>query len=81
MRALLSYSFLRIAIFFAVLLVLGLTGLVHGFLLLLVAAAASALISLVTLSRLRSSMSTSLTRRVTSFRERLDEGTRAEDTD
>lgn len=81
MRALLSYSFLRIAIFFAVLLILGLSGLVHGFLLLLVAAAVSALVSLVTLSRLRSSMSTSITRRLGNFRERLDEGTRAEDTD
>jgi hypothetical protein len=81
MRALFSYSFLRIAIFFAVLLILGVTGLVHGFLLLLVAAAASALISLVTLSRLRSSMSSSLTKRISGFRERLDEGTRAEDID
>lgn len=80
MRALLSYSFLRIAIFFAALLILALAG-VHGFLLLLVAAAVSALVSLVTLSRLRDSMSASLTRRVTNFRERLDEGTKAEDVD
>jgi H+/gluconate symporter-like permease len=79
-RALLSYSFLRIAIFFVVLLVLALAG-VHGFLLLLVAAAASALVSLVTLSRLRNTMSASITRRMTNFRERLDEGTKAEDTD
>lgn len=80
MRALLSYSFLRIAIFFAALLILALAG-VHGFLLLLVAAAVSALVSLVTLSRLRDSMSASLTRRMTNFRERLDEGTKAEDID
>jgi Protein of unknown function (DUF4229) len=79
-RALLSYSFLRIAIFFAALLILALAG-VHGFLLVLVAAAISALVSLVTLSRLRSSMSASLTRRLTNFRERLDEGTKAEDID
>lgn len=80
MRALLSYSFLRIAIFFAALLILALAG-VHGFLLLLVAAAVSALVSLVTLSKLRDSMSASLTRRMTNFRERLDEGTKAEDID
>jgi hypothetical protein len=79
-RALLSYSFLRIAIFFAVLLILALAG-VHGFLLILIAAAASALVSLVTLSRFRNSMSVSLTRRMTNFHERLDEGTKAEDVD
>ncbi len=80
MRALLSYSFLRIAIFFAALLILALAG-VHGFLLILVAAAISALVSLVTLSRLRNSMSASLTKRLTNFHERLDEGTKAEDID
>jgi hypothetical protein len=79
-RALLSYSFLRIAIFFAALLILALAG-VHGFMLLLVAAAISALVSLVTLSRLRNTMSASLTRRLTNFNERLDEGTKAEDVD
>lgn len=80
MRALMSYSVLRIAIFFAVLLILALAG-VRGILLWLVAATVSALISLVALSRLRSSMSTSLTRRIGSFRQRLDEGTRSEDVD
>ncbi len=80
MRAMLSYSVLRIAIFFAVVLILALAG-VHGFLLLLVAAAVSALISLVVLSKLRNRMSTSLTKRLGNFRERLDEGTRAEDID
>lgn len=80
MRALMSYSVLRIAIFFAVLLILALAG-VHGFLLLLIAAAISALVSLVALSRLRSTMSSSLTKRMGSFRQRLDEGTKAEDID
>ncbi len=80
MRATFSYTVLRLAIFAAVVLILALAG-VHGFLLLLVAAAVSALISLVALSRLRSSMSASLTKRITRFRERLDEGTRAEDSD
>ena len=80
MRATLYYTLLRVLLFFAVAVVLALFG-VHGIMLLVVALAISALLSFVVLSRLRDRMSASLTRRVDRFHERLDEGTRAEDTD
>lgn len=80
MRATLSYTLLRVLLFFAVALVLALLG-VHGITLLAVALVISAILSLLLLSKLRNRMSASLTRRVDSFRSKLDQGTRAEDTD
>jgi hypothetical protein len=80
MRATLSYTVLRLLIFFAAALVLALFG-VHGITLLVVALVISALISLPLLSKLRDRMSTSLSGRVDRFQARLDEGTRAEDDD
>ena len=80
MRATLSYTLLRILIFFAALLILALFG-VHGITLLAVALVISSIVSLPLLSKLRDRMSVSLTGRMELFRSRLDEGTRAEDTD
>jgi small-conductance mechanosensitive channel len=80
MRATLSYTVLRLLLFFAAILVLYWIG-VGGFMLVILAALISALISYVVLSRYRDAMSTSLTGRLTRFRERLDEGTRSEDAD
>jgi small-conductance mechanosensitive channel len=80
MRATLSYTILRLLLFFAAILVLYWIG-VGGFMLVILAALISALISYVVLSRYRDAMSTSLTGRLTRFRERLDEGTRSEDVD
>jgi hypothetical protein len=75
-----SYTILRLLLFFAVLMVLYFVG-IGGIALVALAAVISALISFVVLSRLRDSMSTSLFTRMTRFRERLDEGTRSEDVD
>ncbi len=80
MRATLSYTVLRVLLFLAAALVLALFG-VHGITLLVVALVVSSIISLPLLSRLRDRMSTSLTGRLSRFRARLDEGTRAEDGD
>jgi len=75
-----SYTILRILIFFAAVLLLALFG-VHGFTLLIVAAMISAIVSLPLLNRQRDSMSRWLTGRVDRFRSRIDEGTRVEDRD
>jgi hypothetical protein len=80
MRATMSYSVLRVLLFFAALFLLYLVG-ARGILLLILAALVSALISLVALSRLRDSMSGSLSARISRFQSRLDEGTRSEDVD
>jgi hypothetical protein len=80
MRATLSYSLLRLLLFFAAVLVLALFGL-RGFWLLVIAAAASALISFPLLSRLRDRMSTSLTGRMDGLKSKLDAGASAEDSD
>ena len=80
MRATMSYTILRLLLFFAVLIVLYFLG-VGGIALVALAAVISALISFVVLSRLRDSMSASLFTKVTRFRERLDEGTRSVDID
>jgi hypothetical protein len=80
MRATLSYTLLRLLIFFAAALVLALFG-VRGFVLILAALAISAIVSLPLLSKLRDRMSTSLTGRVQSFNSKLDAGTKAEDSD
>ncbi len=80
MRATLSYTLLRILIFFAVALILALFG-VHGITLIAVALVISAIISLPLLSRLRDRMSASLANRIGSFGGKLDEGSRREDAD
>jgi uncharacterized membrane protein len=80
MRATLSYTLLRLLIFFAAAIVLALFG-VHGITLLVVALIISAIISLPLLSRLRDRMSISLSGRVRSFGSQLDAGTKAEDSD
>ena len=80
MRATLSYTLLRILIFFAVALILALLG-VHGLTLIAVALIISAIISLLVLSRLRDRMSASFANRVSKFGAKLDEGTRSEDVD
>jgi hypothetical protein len=80
MRATLSYTLLRILIFFGVALILALFG-VHGLTLIAVALIVSAIISLLLLSRLRDRMSASLANRVGKFSAKLDEGTRGEDVD
>lgn len=78
MRATLSYTLLRLLLFFAVAIILALFG-VHGITLLVVALIVSSIISLPLLSRLRDRMSSSLSGRVTGFRSKLDAGTKAED--
>jgi hypothetical protein len=80
MRATMSYTILRLLLFFAVLLILYWAG-IGGFMLVALAAVISALISYVVLSRLRDSMSVSLTGRLGRFRRRLDQGASSEDTD
>jgi uncharacterized membrane protein len=80
MRATLSYTLLRLLIFFAAALVLALFG-VHGITLIVVALIISAIISLPLLSKLRDRMSASLSGRVAGFGSKLDAGTKAEDGD
>lgn len=80
MRATMSYTILRLLLFFAALLALYFAG-VGGFMLVLLAAVISSLISYVVLSRLRDSMSVSLSSRIGRFRDRIDEGARSEDVD
>jgi hypothetical protein len=80
MRATMSYTLLRLLLFFAAVLVLGLFG-VRGIMLVVVALVVSSIVSLPLLSRLRDRMSTSLSGRIGSFQNRLDEGTKAEDVD
>jgi hypothetical protein len=80
MRAWMSYTVLRLLLFFAALWLLSLAGL-GGIMLLVLAAVISMLISYVALSRLRDSMSVSLSGRLTRFSGRLDKGTRSEDID
>jgi hypothetical protein len=87
MRATLAYSSARILLLVASVIVFYLIGL-RGLLLLAVACVVSGLASFVLLSRQRDKMSGSLMtrirngqQRVASFRERIDEGARAEDDD
>jgi hypothetical protein len=80
MRATLSYTLLRILIFFAVALILALFGL-HGFTLVAVALIISAILSLPLLARSRDRMSGSLANWVGKFSTKLNEGTRGEDAD
>ncbi len=80
MRATLSYTLLRLLMFFAAAIVLALFG-VHGITLLVVALVVSSLVSLPLLSKLRDRMSTSLSGKVEGFHAKLDQGTKAEDSD
>ena len=80
MRATFAYTAARILLFVAVLGVLYLVGLT-GLPLLALAVLISGLLSFVVLSRYRDAMAGSIGARLGSFRERLDEGTRAEDDD
>ena len=80
MRATLSYTVLRLGLFVVAFLLLYLAG-ARSLLLLGGAILISGLISYFLLNRQRMAMSSVISKRVTSFKERLDAGTRAEDDD
>jgi Protein of unknown function (DUF4229) len=80
MRATLSYTVLRLAIFAAALGILYLVG-ARGILLVGIAALVSAIISFTLLARQREAMAGSISDRITRVREGLDEGAKAEDVD
>jgi Mn2+/Fe2+ NRAMP family transporter len=80
MRATFAYTGARFLIFAAMFGVLWAIG-VRGFALFGLALVISGIISFVVLSRQRDVMSGSITSRIGNFRQRLDEGTRAEDDD
>jgi hypothetical protein len=80
MNATLAYTTARILLFAVVLGVLYLVG-ARGLLLLGTAVLISGLVSFIVLSRQRDAMSGAITARISNFRQRLDEGTRAEDDD
>jgi hypothetical protein len=80
MRATLSYTMMRLLLFFASLILLYFAG-ARNFMLVGLALLISGIVSFIVLSRQRDAMSGALAARVRSFRERLDEGTRAEDDD
>src|ERR1700740_3804651 len=80
MRATFAYTlslFLLFAVAFGLVYLAG----ARGLLLFGLALVISGIISFVVLSRLRDTMSGAITSRISSFRERLDEGSRAEDDD
>ena len=78
MRPTLAYTSARILLFLAALGLLYFTG-ARGLLLVALALLISGVVSFVVLSRQRDAMSGALTSRLRGFRERLDEGARAED--
>ena len=78
MRATIAYTTARILLFAAAALLLYLAG-ARGLLLLGLALVVSGIASYMVLSRQRDAMAGALTRRLGSFRSRLNEGTRAED--
>ena len=80
MRATLYYSALRLGLFGVALGLLYLAG-ARNILLVGLAAAISAIVSYVVLARYREAMAGSISKRITNARERLNEGTRAEDAD
>jgi hypothetical protein len=80
MHATFVYTTSRILLFAVVLGVLYLVG-AHGLLLIGLAVLISGIVSFIVLSRQRDAMSGAITSRISNFRERLDEGTRAEDDD
>ena len=78
MRPTLAYTSARILLVLAALGLLYLTG-ARGLLLVALALLISGIVSFVVLSRQRDAMSGALTSRLRGFRDRLDEGARAED--
>jgi len=80
MRATVAYTAARILLFVAAAFLIYLAG-ARGLLLLGLALLLSGAASYVLLSRQRDAMAGSLSRRLTSFRSRLDDGTQAEDDD
>jgi hypothetical protein len=80
MRATFAYTAARILIFAALFGLLYLIG-ARGLLLVGLALVISGIVSFVVLSRQRDAMSGAIASRIGNFRERLDEGTRAEDDD
>jgi cell division protein FtsW (lipid II flippase) len=80
MRPTLFYSVLRIGLFAIAFLLLYLAG-ARSWLLLGLAALISAVVSYFVLSAQRNAMAGVVNRRLTTFRHRLDAGTRAEDDD
>jgi cell division protein FtsW (lipid II flippase) len=80
MRATFAYTSARILIFVVSLILLYLAGF-RQLLLIGVALVVSGIVSFVLLSRQRDAMSAALAGRISSFRGRLDAGTRAEDDD
>jgi TctA family transporter len=78
MRATIAYTSARILLFLAALGLLYLLG-ARRLLLVALALVISGIVSFVLLSRQRDAMSGALVSRLTGFRERLDEGARAED--
>ncbi|MGE5289391.1 MAG: DUF4229 domain-containing protein [Micromonosporaceae bacterium] len=80
MRAALTYTSARVLLLVAALGAFYLIG-ARGFLLLVLAAGVSGLVSFVLLSRQRDAMSGALVARIREFRQRVDEGSRAEDQD
>lgn len=80
MRATFAYTLARILLFAVTLGLLYLVG-ARGLLLVALALVISGIISFVVLSRQRDAMSGAIASRIGGFRERLDQGTRAEDDD
>ena len=78
MRATFAYSLARFLLFAAAFGLVYLAG-ARGLLLFGLALVISGIISFVVLTRLRDAMSGAITSRISSFRERLDEGSQAED--
>jgi Mn2+/Fe2+ NRAMP family transporter len=78
MHATFAYTTARILLFAVVLGVLYLVG-ARGLLLLGLAVLISGIVSFIVLSRQRDAMAGAITSRLSNFRQRLDEGTRAED--
>jgi Mn2+/Fe2+ NRAMP family transporter len=80
MRATFAYTSARLLLFVVAVIILYLVG-ARGLLLLGIALVASGIISFVLLSRQRDAMSGALSTRISNFRQRLDDGTKAEDDD
>jgi len=80
MRATFSYTMMRLLLFFAALILLYFAG-ARNFALVGLALLISGIVSFIVLSRQRDAMSGALAARFRGLAERLDEGTRAEDTD
>jgi len=80
MHATFVYTISRILLFAVVLGLLYVVG-ARGLLLIGLAVLISGIVSFIVLSRQRDAMAGAITSRISNFRERLDEGTRAEDDD